>query len=282
MKYFSFALLILAVNCANRTYSDDDARKIFYPLAASAYGNPKDCVSKWLGGQVIRQITIPCDVFSDDTCSGYTAIAPDKRLIAVVFRGTTTDEQLIAEIDETLHKKVQLGKGNVDQYFYEGFQKIWNAGMKDDFLSQRSRYPNYNIVVTGHSLGGAMATIAANFLKINYDLDLQLMTFGEPRVGDQAFADDHDARFGSSTFRVTHHNDIGPHIPPQFVNFQHHTTEIWYNNDMTTADYSTCQGQEDPLCSDQVPLSKYNITEHRLYFGVNLDDWVSSGCQKAL
>ncbi|CAJ0918625.1 unnamed protein product, partial [Mesorhabditis belari] len=231
------------------SYSDDLARKRFWPLCAAAYTNPTKCIDKWLNAQLIRQLTLPCDeIFKNDTCSGYTAISPTLRVIALVFRGTTTDGQLFAEGVESLKPNQQLGKGYVDEYFYNGFMKLWNAGMKDDFLAQHSRYPNYDIYITGHSLGGAMSTIAVNYLSINYDIPtIYHMTFGEPRVGDSAFVEMHDARFGGTTgysYRVVHQNDIVPHIPPQLFSYEHHKTEIWYDNDMKTADYKTCSMDE--------------------------------------
>ncbi|CAJ0577191.1 unnamed protein product, partial [Mesorhabditis spiculigera] len=270
-------LFLTVVLTQKAQYTDDVGRHQFYPLAASAYTNPQTCINKWLGAQLKRQINVDCDMLKGDTCSGYTAVSPDKKIIALVFRGTTTDEQLLAEIDETLRKKIPLGAGTVDEYFYDGFNKLWTGGMKDDFLSLRSKYPSFDIYVTGHSLGGAMSTIAANYLVLTQNVpaaSIKHMTFGEPRVGDQAFADDHDARFTYS-FRVTNHNDVGPHIPPKFLSFQNHQTEIWYNNDMSTANFTVCSGQEDPNCSDSVTLLHYSIPEHRQYYGVNLDDWIN-------
>ncbi len=50
---------------------------------------------------------------------------------------------------------------------------------------------------TGHSLGGALATLAAHqmrtaALKHGFDRDLACYTFGAPRVGNHAFARDFD------------------------------------------------------------------------------------------
>lgn len=43
--------------------------------------------------------------------------------------------------------------------------------------------------------------------------DVQLMTFGQPRVGNAAFAS-HFSQHVPNTFRVTNNNDMVPHLPP--------------------------------------------------------------------
>ena len=39
--------------------------------------------------------------------------------------------------------------------------------MKGDFTSLLNSYPTYQVWVTGHSLGGAMAILAANYITYN-------------------------------------------------------------------------------------------------------------------
>lgn len=58
--------------------------------------------------------------------------------------------------------------------------------------SYLTRNPSYKVVLTGHSLGAAMARVTYFFLedtkrfpKTKYEL----YTYGEPRVGNYAFAD---------------------------------------------------------------------------------------------
>jgi hypothetical protein len=63
---------------------------------------------------------------------------------------------------------------------------------------------------TGHSLGGALATLAAAVFG-EYQ---GLYTFGCPRVGDAAFA----AMFeGKQSYRVVHHDDVVSRLPPPFA-----------------------------------------------------------------
>ena len=70
------------------------------------------------------------------------------------------------------------------------------------------------IFVTGYSLGSALATIGALDLKTIFGHVDQLYTFGEPRIGNEAFAD-FVTRSITERFRIIHYADIVPHLPPQ-------------------------------------------------------------------
>lgn len=64
--------------------------------------------------------------------------------------------------------------------------------IKLDLLSILSRYPNHKIVVTGHSLGGALATLASYYFALDKDFAKQVpitcINFGAPRVGGYKFS----------------------------------------------------------------------------------------------
>jgi hypothetical protein len=68
------------------------------------------------------------------------------------------------------------------------------------------------IVVTGHSLGGALATLLVADLTANTPLKPQAWTFASPRVGDAAFA----ARYGAMStvsWRIYNQVDVVPYFP---------------------------------------------------------------------
>ena len=90
-------------------------------------------------------------------------------------------------------------KGTVHQGFYEHmcmyFLRKRHAELKDmslgDFLAQKlTNNPKEKICITGHSLGGATAVLAAAYM-VDCGVkpeQLQTITFGAPAVGDDAFA----------------------------------------------------------------------------------------------
>uniref|UniRef100_A0A914QA11 Fungal lipase-like domain-containing protein n=1 Tax=Panagrolaimus davidi TaxID=227884 RepID=A0A914QA11_9BILA len=91
--------------------------------------------------------------------------------------------------------------GNVAEYFYNGFTDIWNHGMKNDFYQLKNKYPSYNILIVGHSLGGAMASIAAATIVSTGVVPaskVYLYTFGQPRTGNTDYAAAFNA-LGNST-----------------------------------------------------------------------------------
>jgi hypothetical protein len=66
------------------------------------------------------------------------------------------------------------------------------------------------VFVTGHSLGGALATLAACHIKM-LGFDVDLYTFASPRVGDPTFA----ANFqGLNCYRIANSEDVVTVVPP--------------------------------------------------------------------
>jgi hypothetical protein len=65
----------------------------------------------------------------------------------------------------------------------------------------------------------------------SWSLQVGVINFGSPRVGDSDFSDYFTNVIGSIV-RITHQDDIVPHLPPELFNFDHVYTETW-NHDGT-------------------------------------------------
>lgn len=63
------------------------------------------------------------------------------------------------------------------------------------------------LLLIGHSKGGAVAAVLASQI---YDLNVQAVSFGAPRIGSAAFAKEYD---NSKCFRVAHPEDIVTRLP---------------------------------------------------------------------
>jgi len=108
--------------------------------------------------------------------------------------------------------------------------------LKDDMLAKVSArlhsHPNSKVLVTGHSFGGAMATLAAiDLVKAGYKVDL--ITFGAPRVGNTQFSQYADETMKGLNIRVTNKEDVVTVSPPQASGFRHSGIEVHYTDDNT-------------------------------------------------
>lgn len=129
------------------------------------------------------------------------------------------------------------------------------------------KYPSFQVVVTGHSLGGAVATLIALGLKHpmwEMTEKVQLYTFGCPRLGNEGFAVCASNEFGSNSSRVTHYQDIIPHSPSS-LRYMHMRNE-WYQP-TEAVDVKECSGYEDPTCMFQWGGKDLSIEDHLLYLG---------------
>merc|ERR1719265_339301 len=78
--------------------------------------------------------------------------------------------------------------------------------------------------------------------------------FGMPRTGDEQFAKKFNELFKSQFFRVTHHQDPIPQLPPNKLisdwRFQHVEPEIFYDG-AVAGGHHQCEADGDMSCSGQ-------------------------------
>jgi len=95
---------------------------------------------------------------------------------------------------------------------HSGFNRTFHD-MKDGFAGFLAQNNPRHVHCVGHSLGGALATLAADWLSHNgYGVDLY--TFGAPRVGTSEFANNLTSRVGrGNIYRVCHSSDPVTLVP---------------------------------------------------------------------
>ncbi|CAD6189834.1 unnamed protein product [Caenorhabditis auriculariae] len=287
-------LLLLPVTVAKKVDFDEERARVALEFAATAYAiDPVHCLVK-NRAFILYQIRLPCDYMKDE-CWGLIALT--KKQIIVSFRGTKSKEQLVTELVESIGKpkhRIHAG-GSVHYYFYSALRAIWPQ-MSHLLHFWINMLPHKEIIFTGHSLGGALASLASTIFVHKFpeiSNRTHLITFGQPRVGNFEYAQTHD-RLIPSSWRLVHGADIVPHVPMcvesvkrpisciPFYNHgsYHHGTEIWFPNEMSDTDeYRICTGDpvnEDNSCSNS--HRAFDIFDHLFYFGHHVSDYGNNGC----
>jgi triacylglycerol lipase len=180
--------------------------------AQTAYLNSADGVKKFksLGFTSARLIDI-------DGAQVY--VLSNKNEMVIAFRGTepTQMSDLAADLNAI------PDRGKVGGFVHDGFQtevdKVWEKLT----LAIKKKPANRPLFITGHSLGAAMATIAAS--RISKEVDC-LYTYGSPRVGSKKFVE----KINVNHFRHVNNNDAVTGVPFAFLGYRHHTVARYINH----------------------------------------------------
>jgi hypothetical protein len=110
-----------------------------------------------------------------------------------------------------------------------------HRGFKDAYLSVNNEIvakipQNSRVIVAGHSLGGALATLCAHALKDLFKIEA-VYTFGSPRVGNGTFQRDYNCALGEKTFRLFNAHDPVPYVPPWLFGNRHVSTEAYLDEE---------------------------------------------------
>ena len=149
----------------------------------------------------------------------------------LAFKGTSTIRDWLVDLDvlkEPLANGVRIHAGfmrDADCILPLIISKLLPAGADKSKLKP--------IILTGHSLGGALATLVAFFLQREGFNIQAVYTFGSPRVGNGGFRDAYTIPLGAKTFRVVCAGDLVPLVPGLFTTpmdgYRHVGTEVYLN-----------------------------------------------------
>ncbi|KAF8731473.1 hypothetical protein AX14_004836 [Amanita brunnescens Koide BX004] len=156
---------------------------------------------------------------------------------------------------------------------HSGFLADWisvAAEVVEIVKAQLHHHPEYKLVIVGHSLGGALATLAALTFKLRFpEHPVRTYSYGSPRVGNKEFAEFVNINFGQDAFRVVHTDDGVPTIIPKSLGYRHHAFEYWETRDPPASSTTVqCSADgEDQACSASIP-SKGFTPAHTMYLGI--------------
>lgn len=259
----------------------------------------------------------PEDVFVEHvyrgTVSGVVFRNDQTREIVLALKGTTSTQEWVLDFKVwpiPYHPLNNRKKGwkrffffnrscrgcTVHKGFYDGAKEVYDS-LFDKVLASLEAYPGYTLLVTGHSLGGAVsALIAKEFVSLG--VQTTLVTFGSPKIGNKHFAsamdeiwntdslyDDLTLTESSSSFmRVSHKHDVVPLLPFNQMGYRHFGVDIYFNTNqlpMSEDDIELNLFSTDPLPMNDSSLAVAQgkmvrlLDSHTLYI-VKLNQCIES------
>lgn len=237
----------------------------------------QDVVQRVIPGKKIQFFSaghIEDKMFIDDSTQVTWVQHRTEPVVILAFRGTEGDEISDILSDLNIIKVDRDGYGSIHGGFANAYSQI------EDMLKQKLEAEsgqNLKIWVTGHSLGGALASLATttimDHIKTDPSYSLQgLYTFGKPRVGDAKYVDTVEAgyaRSGTTALRFRNGDDIVTQVPWNIIGFyhaghlMHMNAEGYLNYNPGRRDVGDTSSHEGPF-DDHSIASQYNarIIQH--------------------
>jgi hypothetical protein len=238
-------------------------------LSAAAYCDTNDYLTRTYKGPSTGFIPyLKIDEKKYDT-QGFIGYLSSQKKIYVVFRGSTSIEDWIEDLSELLCDYTYYnGQSICSDCVHCGFQETEKQvypEVLDGVKKLHEMSPDYEIIITGHSLGAALATLVSiDLIHENLGFTIAMQNFGSPRIGDDNFV-----KFASSIIsdrsRNTHYKDIVPHVPIHY-RYTHISGEWYENTEEWKGSVKACSGYEDPQCSYQWHIT--SIDDHMHYLGL--------------
>ena len=212
---------------------------------------------------------VPADERRTETLTdvtGFVAVDHTNKMIVISFRGSQSLDNWLTNLD--------FGFTDTDLCSgcsaHSGFWNSW-VDARDTVIpavkAAAKQYPSYQIAVTGHSLGGAIAPFAAAQLR-NQGASVALYTFGSPRIGGSTVSSYISNQAGGN-YRVTHWNDPVPRVPLLAMGYVHISPEYYIGVknkvDVKASDFQVIQGSVNLFKGNSAWLLT-DVEAHRWYF----------------
>lgn len=168
---------------------------------------------------------------------------PNSSTVYIVFRGsearadweTNFDfKQTQFEFRAIIQEEILGEQEKIYPYGESQSGALMHQGFTRAYLSVRTQLHDYfksttatQAIVTGHSLGGALAVLCAVDIQYNFGdrVAVTTYTFGAPRVGNQGFVESFDRRVPNS-YRFVYGMDIVTNVPRTWQGYRHVSTEL--------------------------------------------------------
>ncbi|CAG8511612.1 8960_t:CDS:2 [Ambispora leptoticha] len=275
-----------------------DTLKKYVKYAAASYCSQSHLETWSCGNRCVGNVTVE-SIFHDGKkgAFGFLGVDREAKEIIVGFRGT---HEWVSWLYNLRYLQLDYEYPNSEgALVHGGFYQIYDR-VRESLLWRiqwmLNRAENscrgYNLIISGHSLGGVLAIFLGLDVKryildpileentIGVPFDIRITTIGEPRVGNDKFAKLVESEFSKGSqnhiiSRITHRNDVIPHLPPHKVGFIHHRHEIWSKSKQENF-YCNDEKVEDEPVEDKECLmgSKvFDIVPHLFIWDIYFDSF---------
>lgn len=187
----------------NNALSGEKSKKLVKLIGKLSYdhkNNLKELTSQLINLDLSLEETFSCD--------GTQAIlVKSANMLVLVFRGTEPDRVNDIKADLNAIQEQCDTSGKVHRGFSNAFKAVESQIVE---TLSRDEYKDTPLYITGHSLGGAIATVATK--RLNHSGGhAATYTFGSPRVGNEDWV----AMIKTPVYRIVNAADMVPMLPPK-------------------------------------------------------------------
>ena len=171
-------------------------------------------------------------------------ISHAKKRLNIIFRGSESKSDWYYDLKVFKHKLEEKFQGNKDNvYVHLGFwQQLMNNNSYLNILKLvkegLSEHPDYELFVSGHSLGGALCTLFGYLLSCEMLNKVTVVSFASPRVGNDEWKEVFDSKENLIHYRVTNNRDIVTAAPMWGYKHTGHNIRLYDNTYKFYPDYS--------------------------------------------
>ncbi|TFK48689.1 alpha/beta-hydrolase [Heliocybe sulcata] len=222
-------------------------------FARAAYCDPS-IVTGWQCGEACDAVTDFTATLTggdgDETQFYYVGYWSTQKTVVVAHQGTDPTQlvSVLTDVDiPTIVPDPTLFPGlPSDIEVHEGFaneQAKTAALILAEVKRLLAQYSASSVTLVGHSLGGALAELDSLYMHLNLpaSVAIQAVTYGTPRVGNDAWAAYFDSQI-TNFKRVNNEKDIVPIVPGRFLGFSHVAGEVHI---VSPGDAVSCPGDDD-------------------------------------